>query len=93
MKMPRIVKSICPRCKKHQDFKVSIYKKGKERTLAKGKRRYDRKKSGYGSQPKPIFHKNAKINKKTVPMLTCSVCGFTKEGRPHRVKTFELVTK
>jgi len=31
-----------------------------------GKRRYDRKQSGYGGQTKPIFHKKVKYNVKIV---------------------------
>lgn len=30
-------------------------------TFHLGKRRYDRKQSGYGGQTKPIFHKKVKI--------------------------------
>jgi large subunit ribosomal protein L44e len=93
MKIPKTIKSICPRCKKHQEFKVSIYKKGRDRKLAEGTRRYNRKKRGYGSQPKPIFRKNAKVNKKTVPMYKCTVCGYTKEGRPQRIKKFEIIAR
>jgi ribosomal protein L44E len=39
-----------------------------------GKRRYDRKQSGYGGQTKPVFHKKAKTTKKIVLRLQCSVC-------------------
>jgi len=73
------------------DFTISVYKKGKKRTLAQGQRRYDRKKKGYGGQPKEVFHKNAKVNKKTTPLLTCSVCGLKKYGRPQKVKKYEII--
>jgi hypothetical protein len=36
---------------------VTQYKKGKDSLFAQGKRRYDRKQSGYGGQTKPVFHK------------------------------------
>jgi ribosomal protein L44E len=39
-----------------------------------GKRRYDRKQSGYGGQTKPVFHKKAKTTKKIVLRLQCQVC-------------------
>lgn len=39
--------------------KVTQYKKGKDSIFAQGKRRYDRKQSGYGGQTKPVFHKKA----------------------------------
>nr|XP_019008212.1 60S ribosomal protein L36a [Kwoniella pini CBS 10737]OCF46993.1 60S ribosomal protein L36a [Kwoniella pini CBS 10737] len=47
-------------CKKHTPHKVTQYKKGKDSLAAQGKRRYDRKQSGYGGQTKPVFHKKAK---------------------------------
>jgi ribosomal protein L44E len=47
-------------CRKHQPHKVTQYKKGKDSLMAQGKRRYDRKQSGYGGQTKPVFHKKAK---------------------------------
>ncbi|KAF9930295.1 inner nuclear membrane protein enriched at telomere/subtelomere region, partial [Linnemannia zychae] len=40
-------------CKKHTAHKVSQYKTGKASLFAQGKRRYDRKQSGYGGQTKP----------------------------------------
>ncbi|MHA1896768.1 MAG: 50S ribosomal protein L44e [Promethearchaeota archaeon] len=91
MKMPKKIRTYCPKCNKHQVFTVSIYKKGKDRKMAEGKRRYDRKKKGYGSQPKEIFRKNAKINKKVLPMYKCSVCGYVKRGKAKRVKRIEIV--
>ena len=93
MKYPKTIKSICPRCKKHQEFKVSIYKKGKERVLSESARRVARKKRGYGSFPKEIFKKNAKVNKKVLPIYKCSVCNFTKHGKAQRIKKFELIAK
>ena len=37
--------------------KVTQYKTGKASLYAQGKRRYDRKQSGFGGQTKPVFHK------------------------------------
>jgi large subunit ribosomal protein L44e len=36
---------------------LAEYKAGKASLFAQGKRRYDRKQSGYGGQTKPVFHK------------------------------------
>lgn len=44
-------------CRPH---KVTQYKKGKDSLFAQGKRRYDRKQSGYGGQTKPVFHKKVR---------------------------------
>lgn len=41
-------------CRKHTPHKVTQYKKGKDSIVAQGKRRYDRKQSGYGGQTKPV---------------------------------------
>ena len=47
----------CSFCSPH---KVTQYKKGKDSLAAQGKRRYDRKQSGYGGQTKPVFHKKVR---------------------------------
>jgi len=90
MKFPRKVNRYCPYCHKHTTHTVSVYKKGKERMLNEARRRVERKKRGYGSFPKEIFHKNAKINKKTVPVFECEDCGKEHYGKSYRVKKFEL---
>ena len=48
---------------------MTQYKKGKDSLYAQGKRRYDRKLSGYGGQTKPIFQKKANTTKKIVLRL------------------------
>ena len=59
---PKEVKTYCNHCKAHQKWKVTQYKKGKDSLYAQGKRRYDRKQSGFGGQTKPVFHKKAKVS-------------------------------
>ncbi|RUP43385.1 zinc-binding ribosomal protein [Jimgerdemannia flammicorona] len=77
-------------CKKHTPHKVSQYKKGKDSIFAQGKRRYDRKQSGYGGQTKPVFHKKAKTTKKVVLRLECTVCKYKHQLSLKRCKHFEL---
>ncbi|KAL7333039.1 40s ribosomal protein L44e, variant 2 [Mucor circinelloides] len=60
------------KCRKHTPHKVTQYKAGKASLFAQGKRRYDRKQSGYGGQTKPVFHKKAKTTKKIVLRLECT---------------------
>ena len=60
----------------YRPHKVTQYKKGKDSLSAQGKRRYDRKQSGYGGQTKPVFHKKAKTTKKVVLRLECTVCKY-----------------
>lgn len=93
MKFPRIINRYCPTCRAHRIHNVSLYKKGKENMLAEGKRRFEKKKRGYGSFPKEIFHKNAKINKKSTPVLECSECGKKQYAKAYRVKKFEIQEK
>ncbi|KAK1344714.1 hypothetical protein QTO34_013412 [Cnephaeus nilssonii] len=46
--VPKTRRTFCKKCGKHQPHKVTQYKKGKDSLYAQGKRRYDRKQSGYG---------------------------------------------
>uniref|UniRef100_A0A9J7ZG06 60S ribosomal protein L36a n=1 Tax=Cyprinus carpio carpio TaxID=630221 RepID=A0A9J7ZG06_CYPCA len=82
----------CKKCKKHQPHKVTQYKKGKDSVYAQGKRRYDRKQSGYGGQTKPIFRKKAKTTKKIVLRLECVEpnCRSKRMLAIKRCKHFEL---
>uniref|UniRef100_A0A0L8IB19 60S ribosomal protein L36a n=1 Tax=Octopus bimaculoides TaxID=37653 RepID=A0A0L8IB19_OCTBM len=53
--VPKTRRTFCKgkKCRKHTLHKVSHYKAGKASLCAQGKRRYDRKESGYGGQTKP----------------------------------------
>ena len=68
MNVPKTKKTYCKNkeCRKHTLHKVTQYKKGKDSLSAQGKRRYDRKQSGYGGQTKPVFHKKVQHNFPTV---------------------------
>ena len=79
MKYPRSINTYCPKCGKHSEFAVSLYKKGKDRGLAEGNRRYARKQEGYGGQVRPRQRKTSKTTKKQVVMLRCSTCGYKME--------------
>ena len=91
MNYPKSINRYCPTCRVHRIHNVTLYKKGKEKMLSEGKRRFERKKEGYGSFPKEIFHKNSKINKRTTPLLECTECGKKHYARSYRVKKFELL--
>merc|ERR1712072_877465 len=82
--------TFCRKCKKHTPHKVTQYKKGKESIWAQGKRRYDRKQSGFGGQTKPIFHKKAKTTKKIVLKMQCNACKQYHQIPIKRTKHFEL---
>ena len=74
--IPKTKRAYCKgkECKKHTMHKVTQYKTGKASLYAQGKRRYDRKQSGFGGQTKPVFHKKAKTTKKIPLRLTCTNC-------------------
>ena len=55
-----------------------------------GKRRYDRKQSGFGGQTKPVFHKKAKTTKKISLRMECSKCKQKSQLAIKRCKHFEL---
>ncbi|KAL2221508.1 60S ribosomal protein L44 [Thermoascus aurantiacus ATCC 26904] len=90
--VPKTRRTYCKskQCRKHTQHKVTQYKAGKASLFAQGKRRYDRKQSGYGGQTKPIFHKKAKTTKKIVLRLECTVCKAKHQLALKRCKHFEL---
>merc|ERR1712004_324598 len=90
--MVKTRKTFCKgtKCRKHTMHKVTQYKTGKAPLYAQGKRRYDRKQSGYGGQTKPIFHKKAKTTRKIVLRMECQECKYRKQLAIKRRKHFEL---
>ncbi|HDO20022.1 MAG: 50S ribosomal protein L44e [archaeon GB-1867-097] len=91
MKVPRIMRKYCPRCKTYTEHSVSLYKAGKRRALAEGERRYEAKKKGYGSKRKSEQKRFAKVTKKQVLKLTCRKCGYISHTKGIRLKRLEIV--
>lgn len=85
---PKTKNTYCKQCKKHQKFKVTQYKKGKDSKKAQGARRYAAKQAGFGGQTKPIFRKKAKQTKKITLRLECSKCKVRRCKMVGRCKTF-----
>jgi len=92
MKVPREIRTYCPRCRKHTVHTVSLYKPGKRRSLAEGQRRYLAKLKGYGSKRKPEQKKTAKITKKQVLRLKCRECGYIRHRKGIRLRKIEIVS-
>lgn len=90
MKMPKEVTTYCPRCKTHQLHSVSLYKAGKRRALAKGERRHEREKKGYGGQKYALQRKFAKTTKKQTLKLTCKTCSYTRHKKGMRLKKLDF---
>lgn len=91
MKVPRNIKTYCPRCRRHTAHTVTLYKPGRRRALAEGERRYEAKKKGYGSKRKPEQKRTAKITKKQVLKIKCTVCGYSSHRKGIRLKHIEIV--
>jgi large subunit ribosomal protein L44e len=91
MKIKKELRKYCPKCNNYTAHTVGLYKKGKERSMAAGKRRYERKKKGYGSQPKPIQKKFSKVTKKSMYRLRCKVCNYTVQTKGFRAKRVDII--
>ncbi|MEM1643196.1 MAG: 50S ribosomal protein L44e [Desulfurococcaceae archaeon] len=90
MKVPKAIRTYCPRCKAHTEHSVTIYKAGSRRALAEGERRYRRKQEGYGSKRKPEQKRFAKTTKKAVLKLKCAKCGYIIHREGIRLKKVEV---
>jgi len=90
MKAPKALKSYCGHCKTHTEHSTSLYKKGRERAMSAGLRRYNRKKAGYGSQPKQIQKRFSKVTKKQSLRLKCKKCGRVSVRKGLRLKKLEF---
>ncbi len=92
MKAPAKIRTYCPRCSKHTQHAVRLYKAGKRRVLAAGERRYRAKQRGYGGQKKPIQRRTAKLTKKQTLKLTCDECGHTLHKKGVRLSKLKMAT-
>lgn len=91
MRIPKRIRTYCPRCKAHTVHTVVIYKHGKRRSVSQGERRYRAKQKGYGSKRKPEQKRFAKVTKKVVLKLKCTKCGYVLHREGIRLKKAELV--
>jgi len=90
MRVPKTITTYCPKCKKHSEHSVTLYKAGKQRALAIGARRHEREKRGYGGQKFPRQRKFAKTTKKQTLKLKCKVCGYTKHKNGIRLRKLTI---
>jgi large subunit ribosomal protein L44e len=90
MKVPKEMRTYCPKCKTHTDHQVSIYKKGKDRAMAVGNRRHERDEHGYGGQKFPKLRRTAKTTKKQLLRLTCRTCDDTRYRFGIRLRKLEI---
>jgi len=93
MKVPKTIRTNCPRCKAHTVHDVSIYKAGKRKGAKQGERRQKIRKRGYGGQKFPLQKNQVKVTKKQSLMLKCGECGYSKQRKGIRLSRMELVGK
>ncbi|MCX8187712.1 MAG: 50S ribosomal protein L44e [Nitrososphaeria archaeon] len=90
MKVPGIINTYCPKCRKNTPHKVTLYKKGKERSLARGARHHERELRGYGGQKYPIQRKKSKTTQKQTLKLICNECGRAIHREGIRMRKLEI---
>jgi large subunit ribosomal protein L44e len=91
MKMPRTLRTYCPRCRTHREFNVTLYKAGKRRAAKLGERRQAERKKGYGGQKFPEQHNQAKTTRKQTLKIQCRECSYTLHRDGIRLKKMEVV--
>ena len=93
MKIPAVIKTYCPFCKKHTEHKVREHKEGKRRTLAWGQVKFIKQTKGYKGK-KAGKPKKVKQRKKVKLMLECMLCHKKHEKiLPHTKKKIEIKKK
>jgi large subunit ribosomal protein L44e len=90
MKMPKIKRTHCPKCRKHTTHDVARAKKRKASELKAGQRQFRRVLSGYGGFPRAL-PSGDKPTKKVNLLLTCRECQKSHVMRGFRVKKLEFV--
>ncbi len=91
MKMPKVVKAYCPKCRKHTDHEIERVRKKKASEFRAGQRRFRRVTSGFGGFPRPKYEGREKPTKRISIRLRCKVCKTAVTPPTQRAKKFELV--
>ncbi len=92
MKVPKVIRTFCPRCLTHQKHTVKIFKKGKPRITSWGERQHKRLLKGYGSTPRGK-QKQVKTTKKQSMLLKCEKCGYVSVRKGVRLRKMEVASK
>lgn len=93
LKIPAVIKTYCPKCKKHTDHKVKELRKGARRTLSFGQQKFLRATKGYTSKKAGQVRKVKQSQKQTM-MLECTACKKKHPlVYPHAKKKIEIKKK
>jgi len=90
MKFPESVRRHCPKCSKHTKHDVRLNRKGKEKTMNRGRRKYEEVKKGYGGSPRTPKKHVYKVGKRTVLIMKCAECGKSQQ-KAYRARTKKAV--
>ena len=90
MNVPKEIVTYCPRCKTHKAHSVSLYKEGKRRAQARGERRHERERKGYGGRQARRLRRKAKTTKKQTLKLRCKACGYTRHKEGIRLRKLTI---
>ena len=74
VKIPDKMRTHCPHCNKHSTHNVRVNRKGKERSMNQGRRKYEQVKAGYGGSPRTPKKPCYKVGKRTLLVLECGDC-------------------
>lgn len=91
MKMPKVIKTHCPKCNKHTEHEVERVKTRPRGEMKWGQRRVRRAFAGYGGFPRPKYEGREKPTKRIFLRYRCKVCKKAHQRPCFRVKKFELV--
>ena len=91
LKMPKVIMSYCPKCKKHTKHEVERVRKKKASEFRAGQRRFRRATSGFGGFPRPKYEGREKPTKRVALRLRCTTCKKAVTPQGIRAKKFELV--
>jgi len=91
MKAPKEMQIFCPKCRKHTEHTVALYKAGQRRAVREGERKHEDKKKGYGGQKFPFQRNKAKTTRKHSLRMTCRICGYSLQRAGLRLKKLEVV--
>jgi large subunit ribosomal protein L44e len=93
LKIPKELRTYCPKCHIHTLHVISIYKKGKERRSSQGARHHEQDKKGYGGQKFPELIRTAKTTKKVLLRFKCKQCNRTLQREGIRLRKAEIIEK
>ncbi len=94
MKFPKVIKTYCPTCHRHQEHTIKLAsKKGRSKAhpMSQSVKGFQRKVKGYGGFPRPKPKGEGKPTKKVDIRLQCKECKKIHTKKGFRAKKFELV--